>query len=69
MYTKSLTSPLFLFKLGIMKHVREWPTSWPRPKPKPRWKQAEDYFKRERDGKMEVTLPKLKCLEDEEEAA
>lgn len=44
-------------------------SSWPERKPLPRWKQAEEYFKRFRDGKVEVTLPRVTILEREEEEA
>lgn len=29
-----------------------------------RWREAERYFKQERDGKLPVTLPRVKWLED-----
>ena len=43
---------------------------WPRPKPKPAWKVAEEYFRMTRDGKIKVSLARVSILEEcEEEAA
>jgi hypothetical protein len=36
---------------------------WQRPRPIARWREAERYFKRERDRKLEVTLPRVRFLE------
>lgn len=33
--------------------------------PAPNWRQAEQYFKTYRDGKVKISLPKLKCLDTE----
>lgn len=35
----------------------------PRPRRKPMWRQAEEYFQKERDGKIPVTLPRLAFME------
>jgi hypothetical protein len=36
-------------------------------RPMPRWREAELYFKRERDRKLPVTLPRVRWLEAEPE--
>lgn len=33
-------------------------------RPLPRWKQAEEYFRKERDRKLVITLPRVTMLED-----
>jgi len=40
--------------------------SFPRAKKKPLWRQAEDYFRRERDRKLKPTLPRVRLLEARE---
>lgn len=41
-----------------------------KPTPKPKWKEAEEYFRRYRDGKVPVTLPRVQLPpEPESEAA
>lgn len=40
---------------------------WPLPKPKPAWKQAEEYFRLQRDGKIKVSLARVSILEREPE--
>lgn len=37
--------------------------AWKRPKAKARWRQAEDYFRRERDRKLKPTLARLEFME------
>lgn len=39
------------------------PTAAERLARKPLWRQAEDYFRRHRDRKLPVTLPRVSCLE------
>jgi len=55
--------------MGTMAQVSKGLTAWPQAKPKPLWRQAEEYFKRERDKKLTVTLPRVTFQELEEEAA
>lgn len=38
--------------------------SFSRPKKKPLWRQAEDYFRRERDAKLPISLPALRVLQE-----
>ena len=41
---------------------------WKREKEKvPRWLATERRFRFERDGRIKITLPRLRCLEDREE--
>lgn len=48
----------------LIPEVRDLPRRpMPKPRRKPLWLQAEQYFRQERDGKIPVTLPRLTFME------